>query len=544
MAQVKSAQQAALELDPRAKLEILGAILLALFLFALDQTVVGTALPVIVTDLNGNNLYVWVVTIYLLTSTISGPIYGKLSDLFGRRPIIIFAVSLFLIGSVLSGLSQTMEQLILFRGLQGLGGGAIFPVALAVVADLYTPSERGKYIGLFGAVFGVSFLIGPAIGGLITDTVGWHWIFFVNVPIGLVSLVIIWRLLPAIKRPDAARNIDYLGAAVFAVAISLILIGLTNKGTGDWTDPAVGGLILAGLLITGVFIWIESRAADPIVPLGLFRIRNFSVSVTAMFFAAFGFFGAVIFLPRWFQTVGGASATISGYNLLPLVGGLIVSATMSGQIVARTGKYKILMLVSLVMLAAGLVLMTQLTAETPRPVLWFWMVIAGLGIGPSFAVFTLVVQNSVNAARIGVATASLTFFQQIGGTIGLTLAGSLLATRLVTEIPKQLVAAGVPQPVVDGFAGGGAVDLTGTGDLGQRILASVPAAQQPQIAPLIPAIVHGIYEAFSIAIAATFWVGVIGAVIAVIAVAFMHEEPMRTTFDVVETADSAEPATA
>ena len=437
-----------------------------------------------------------------------------------------------------------MEQLILFRGLQGLGGGAIFPVALAVVADLYTPSERGKYLGLFGAVFGVSFLIGPAIGGLITDTVGWHWIFFVNVPIGLISLVIISRLLPAIKRPDAARNIDYLGAAVFAAAISLILIGLTNKGTGEWTDPAVGGLILAGLLITAVFIWIESRAEDPIVPLGLFRIRNFSVSVAAMFFAAFGFFGAVIFLPRWLQTVGGASATISGYNLLPLVGGLIVSATMSGQIVARTGKYKILMLVSLVMLAVGLVLMTNLTAETPRPVLWFWMVIAGLGIGPSFAVFTLVVQNSVNAARIGVATASLTFFQQIGGTIGLTFAGSLLATRLVSEIPKQLVAAGVPQQVVDGFAGGGGVDLTGTGDLGQRILASVPPAQQPQIAPLIPAIVHAIYEAFSVAIAATFWVGVVGAVIAVIAVAFMHEEPMRTTFDVAETEDTAEPVTA
>ena len=544
MSQGKSAQQAALELDPRAKLEILGAILLALFLFALDQTVVGTALPVIVTDLHGNDLYVWVVTIYLLTSTISGPIYGKLSDLFGRRPIIIFAVSLFLIASVLSGLSQSMEQLILFRGLQGLGGGAIFPVALAVVADLYTPSERGKYLGLFGAVFGVSFLIGPAIGGLITDTVGWHWIFFVNVPIGLISLVIISRILPAIKRPDAARNIDYLGAAVFAVAISLILIGLTNKGTGEWTDPAVGGLILAGLLITAVFIWIESRAPDPIVPLGLFRIRNFSVSVIAMFFAAFGFFGAVIFLPRWLQTVGGASATVSGYNLLPLVGGLIVSATMSGQIVARTGKYKILMLVSLVMLAVGLALMTQLTAETPRPVLWFWMVIAGLGIGPSFAVFTLVVQNSVNAARIGVATASLTFFQQIGGTIGLTLAGTLLATRLVSEIPKQLVAAGVPQQVVDGFAGGGAVDLTGTGDLGQRILASVPQDQQPQIAPLIPAIVHAIYEAFSIAIAATFWVGVVGAIIAVIAVAFMREEPMRTTFDFAETADAAEPVTA
>jgi EmrB/QacA subfamily drug resistance transporter len=494
---------------------------------------------VIVTDLQGNNLYVWVVTIYLLTSTISGPVYGKLSDLFGRRPVIIFAVSLFLISSILSGLSQNMGELILFRGLQGLGGGAIFPVALAVVADLYTPAERGKYLGLFGAVFGVSFLIGPAIGGVITDTVGWHWIFFVNVPIGLVSLVIIWRLLPAIKRPDAARHIDYIGASVFTVAISLVLVGLTNKGTGDWTDPAVGGLILAGLAVTALFLWIESRSADPIVPLALFRIRNFTVSVTAMFFAAFGFFGAVIFLPRYFQTVTGASATISGYNLLPLVGGLIVSATLSGQIVARTGKYKVLMLGSLVLLAAGLVLLTNLSAHTDRPVLWLWMVIAGLGIGPSFAVFTLVVQNSVNPERIGVATASLTFFQQIGGTIGLTFAGSLLATRLITEIPTQLVAAGVPQQVVTGFAGGGGVDLTGTGDLGQRILASVPAAQQAQIAPLVPAIVEGIHEAFSIAIAATFWVGVVGAVIAVLAVAFLREEPMRATFDFEATPEGA-----
>jgi EmrB/QacA subfamily drug resistance transporter len=532
------AGNAALDLSPRARLEILGAILLALFLFSLDQTVVGTALPVIVTDLQGNNLYVWVVTIYLLTSTISGPVYGKLSDLFGRRPVIIFAVSLFLISSILAGLSQNMAELILFRGLQGLGGGAIFPVALAVVADLYTPAERGKYLGLFGAVFGVSFLIGPAIGGVITDTIGWHWIFYVNVPIGLVSLVIIWRLLPAIKRPDAARHIDYIGASVFAVAITLVLIGLTNKGTGDWTDPAVGGLILAGLVVAAVFLWIESRAVDPIVPLGLFRIRNFTVSVTAMFFAAFGFFGAVIFLPRYFQTVTGASATISGYNLLPLVGGLIVSATLSGQIVARTGKYKLLMLGSLVLLAAGLVLLTNLSAQTDRPVLWLWMVIAGLGIGPSFAVFTLVVQNSVNPERIGVATASLTFFQQIGGTIGLTFAGSLLATRLVTEIPKQLVAAGVPQQVVAGFAGGGGVDLTGTGDLGQRILASVPQAQQAQIAPLVPAIVEGIHNAFSIAIAATFWVGVVGAVISVLAVVFMREEPMRATFDFETTSEA------
>jgi len=531
------ADDAAFNLTPRAKLEILGAILLALFLFALDQTVVGTALPRIVTDLNGNDLYTWAVTVYLLTATISGPIYGKLSDLFGRRPIVIWAVGLFLVSSVLAGLSQQMWQLILFRGLQGLGGGAVFPIALAVVADLYTPAERGKYLGLFGAVFGVASLVGPGIGGFITDQFSWHWIFFVNVPIGLVSLIILWRLLPPIKRPEAARHIDYVGALVFALAIAPFLIGLTNKQSGAWTDPAVGGLMAVGLAFGALFVFIESRVPEPIVPLDLFRIRAFTISVIAMFLAAFGFFTAVIFLPRWFQTVAEASATESGYNLLPLLAGLIVSAIASGQIVARTGRYKALMFGSLLLLGLGLWLLTGLRSETDRPILWLWMVLAGIGIGPSFAVFTLIVQNAVSPDRIGVATSSLTFFQQIGGTVGLTVASTIFASRLVTEIPAQLLAAGVPQPLVAQFAAGGgggggaALDLTGTGDLGQRILASLPAAARPTVEPLIPAIVNGIHEAFSIALASTFWVGIAGALAAAVIVLFLREEPMRTTFE-------------
>ena len=534
MTDTATAASRAVHLSPREKFEILGAILLALFLFALDQTVVGTALPVIVTDLKGNDLYTWVVTVYLLTSTISGPVYGKLSDLFGRRPIFIWAVSVFLVGSILSGLSQEMWQLILFRGLQGLGGGAVFPVALAVVADLYTPSERGKYLGLFGAVFGLSSLVGPAIGGLITDNFGWHWIFYVNVPLGLVSLVILWRLLPSIKASEAARNIDYLGAAAFTLAIAPFLVGLTNRQTGQWTDPTVGGLMIVGLLFGLLFIWIESRVADPIVPLALFRLRAFTISVAAMFLAAFGFFGAIIFLPRWFQVVAGASATESGYNILPLLAGLIFSAIASGQIVARTHHYKALILGSMLLLAGGLFLLTNLRAETDRPVLWLWMVVTGIGIGPSFAVFTLVVQNAVSSDRIGVATSSLTFFQQIGGTVGLTLAGTVFAGRLTEEIPTQLLAAGVPKPFVDQFAGGQGVDVTGVGDLGQRILAAVPAEAQAAIQPLIPAIVHAIHEAFSLAISSTFWVGIVAALIGAAFVVFLREEPMRDTFDIEE----------
>jgi EmrB/QacA subfamily drug resistance transporter len=528
-----AATDAALNLSPRAKLEILGAILLAMFLFALDQTVVGTALPKIVTDLHGDKLYTWSVTIYLLTSTISGPIYGKLSDLFGRRPIVIFAVSLFLISSALAGLSGSMEQFILFRGLQGLGGGAVFPVALAVVADLYTPAERGKYLGLFGAVFGLSSLVGPGLGGLITDLFSWHWIFYINIPIGLISLFILWRLLPAIKRPDAAQHIDYIGAAVFTAAIAPFLVGLSNKQTGQWTDPAVGGLMLVGLVFGVIFLWVESRAVDPIVPLNLFRLRTFSISVAAMFLAAFGFFTAVIFLPRWFQTVGGASATESGYNILPLLAGLIFSAIASGQIVARIGRYKFLMAGSLVLLAAALFLFTNLRADTDRPILWLWMALAGLGIGPSFAVFTLIVQNAVSPDRIGVATGSLTFFQQIGGTVGLTLASTILADRLSTELPAQLIKAGVPPQALAGLstaspADVARLDLFGTGDLAGRLAAVVP----PEAQALIPAIVKGVHEAFSIAIASTFWIGIGGAIVAAALVLFLHEVPMRETFEI------------
>ncbi len=537
MTHLTAAEEAALNLSPRAKLEILFAILLALFLFALDQTVVGVALPKIITDLQGNNLYAWSVTIYLLTSTISGPIYGKLSDLFGRRPIVIFAVGLFIVSSALCGLSQQMWQFILFRGLQGLGGGAVFPVALAVVADLYTPAERGKYLGFFGAVFGLSSLVGPFLGGIITDTAGWHWIFFINVPIGLISLVVLWRLLPAIKRPDAARNIDYIGAVVFALAIAPFLIGLTNKTGAEWTDPQVGGLMLAGLAFGLLFLFIESRVPEPIVPLNLFRIRTFTISVSAMFLAAFGFFTAIIFLPRWFQTVAGDSATDLGLSILPLLAGLIFSAIASGQIVARVGRYKALMVVSLSLLGLGLFLATNLHATTDRPILWLWMVLMGVGIGPSFAVFTLIVQNAVSPDRIGVATSSLTFFQQIGGTIGLTVATTLFAARFATEIPIQLTKAGVPAQFAAGFgggAGGGAVDLTGTGDLGARILATVPPDQQAAVAPMIPAIVQGIHEALSVAIASTFWIGIAGALIAAFFVLFLKEEPMRTTFDFAE----------
>jgi len=524
--------------DPRARTEILFAILLGLFLSALDQTIVGTALPTIVTDLNGNSLYIWVVTIYLLTSTISGPVYGKLSDQFGRKRLLMFGISLFLIGSFLSGLSQTMEQLIIFRGIQGLGAGAIFPISLAVIGDLFSPQERGKYQGLFGAVFGISALIGPALGGFLTDNVSWHWIFFVNIPIGLVALYIIGRLLPAHVKAGVTQKVDYVGVSVFTLALVPILIGLTNAQFHDWTDPWVGGLIILGLAIGVVFLFVERRAAEPIVPLDLFKNRTYSVSILATFLASFGFFGAIIFLPRWYQIVAGSSATESGYQLLPLLAGLILASILSGQYVSRTGHYKWLTVISLFTVTAGLYLMTNLRADTPTPVLYLWQFITGLGIGPTLAVFTIIVQNAVPWQKLGVATSNLTFFRQVGGTVGLAIAGTVFARTLTAETPTQVVnsllASGVSQQQINVFQQNfdattafNINDISAVGDMGARILAGVPEQARPFVEPFIPAIVQGIHQAFSLAIADTMWISMIATFIAAIATLGLKELPLR-----------------
>jgi EmrB/QacA subfamily drug resistance transporter len=527
----------ALGLSHRAKMEVLFAVMLGLFLGALDQTIVGPALPTIVTQLNGNDLYVWAVTSYLLTSTISVPFWGKLSDLYGRKPMFIIGIVIFLIGSALSGLSQNMEQLILFRGLQGIGAGALFPIALAIIGDLFSPAERGKYQGLFGAVFGVAFVAGPLIGGWLTEHAGWHWIFYVNIPIGIVSLFVISRLLPTVKNPRAERNFDILGGVIFTIATTLLLIGLTQKGLVDpstkalydWTTWQVGGLILLGIVGYLAFLWAEARAKEPIVPLNLFRNRTYASSMVSTFFAAFAFFGAIVFLPRWFQIVQGFSPTNSGLAALPLVIGLIGSSIGSGLFVARTGRYKWLLVGAISLMAVAMLLMTQLRADTPVPVVWLWMFIAGLGVGPTFAVFTLVVQNAVPFQYLGVATSNLTFFRQIGGSVALAIVGTVFASKFTEQLVPTIVASGAsPQGLgaLQQAGQSGALDLgklTGTGDLGTVLAASVPGLPADDVAKVVAAI----HDAFSVAVSQTFWIGVVGAVVAVVAALGMKELALR-----------------
>ena len=515
-------------LSPRAKQGIVVAIMLALFLGALDQTIVGTALPRIITELNGANLYTWVVTIYLLASTVTVPIYGKLSDMYGRKPLLLTGVGLFLAGSALAGLSQNIEQLIVFRGIQGLGAGALFPIALATIGDLFSPQERGRYQGLFGAVFGLSSLVGPALGGYLTDNLSWHWIFYVNLPIGLLSIAIILRELPTFKGLPNQR-VDFLGVFTFAAGIIPILIGLTNVQTNAFATPEVAGLIAAGLALIGLFLFVEARAEEPIVPLALFRNRTFAASAAATFFASFGFFASVIFLPRYFQAVLGESATDSGYATLPLLLGVIISSIGAGQLVARRGRYKSLILGAILLVSAGSLLLTNLKADTDPWVLRGWMFLAGLGVGPTLSVFTIVVQNAVPFKFLGTATSNLTFFRQVGGSVGLAIVGSYFGGQLATTIPARLSAA-LPPQLAGQFAGGSGdlSKLTNVGDLGPSILASLPEAARPMVEPLIPTIVTAIKAGIADAIGSIFWLAVVASLIAFVVAALIEEIPLRS----------------
>jgi EmrB/QacA subfamily drug resistance transporter len=507
----------ALQLPQQRKMEILLGVLLVTFLSALDQTIVGVALPRIVGELGGTNeLYTWVITSYLLTATITGVFYGKLSDIYGRRLMLLFGVSVFLLGSFLSALSWSMESLILFRGIQGVGAGAIFPISLAIIGDLFTPRERGRYQGLFGAVFGVASIIGPLLGGWLTDNLSWHWIFLVNLPIGAVTLYIIYRYLPSVHGEQPTRDLDYLGGLVFAVGVVFLLLGLTNKQTADWTDVSVGGFLLIAAVLTPVFLFIESRAAEPIVPLELFRNRNYAVTILATFLAAIGFFGAVIFLPRWFQFVQGVSPTESGLQILPLLAGVIISSIVAGALVSRSGKFKWILSGALAIMSVGILLFTGLGARTDLPLLWGWMFLAGLGVGPTLSVFTIVIQASVPFSRLGVATGNLVFFRQIGGSVGLAVVGTIFAQQFASRLQPSLVEAGVPAQqaamVADMAAKGS--DLTQVGGM------SLPdqLAQVPPLAGVVDQVVAGIYQAFSQAIGDTFWLGLAATLVALVVV--------------------------
>lgn len=418
----------------------MGGLTLALFLAALDQTVVSTAMPRIVTDLGGFDRFTWVTTAYLVASTTTVPIVGRLSDLYGRKAFFLAGIAVFLVGSVLAGTSQTMDQLIMLRAVQGIGGGSIMALSFTAIADLFPPAERGKYQGVFAAVFGMASVIGPTLGGFITDSLSWNWIFYVNLPLGLPVILLFIRFFPNLKTGRASHRLDYAGMALLVLVVVPLLVGFSLGGVEyPWLSPEIVGLLSFAAVMAIVFVLVEQRAEEPIIPLSIYANRIVSISLVVVFITGFGMFGAIIFVPLFFQGVLGASATSSGSFLTPMMLGMVVAAALSGQALSRLGgHYRTQGLIGIAIMAAGMLLMSRMTAETSFEQAVASIVVAGLGLGMTFPSFTISVQNAVPANLLGAATSATQFYRSVGGALGLAVLGSHISNRFSAGLKDSL----------------------------------------------------------------------------------------------------------
>ncbi|MGW5614251.1 DHA2 family efflux MFS transporter permease subunit [Streptomyces sp. NPDC003877] len=439
-----SAGAAAREQVPGNVLVSIGALLLGMLLAALDQTIVSTALPTIVSDLGGLDHLSWVVTAYLLAATAATPLWGKLGDQYGRKRLFQTAVVIFLAGSALCGAAQDMAQLIAFRAVQGLGGGGLIVLSMAIVGDLVPPRERGRYQGLFGAVFGATSVLGPLLGGLFTQHLSWRWVFYVNLPVGIVALAVIAAVL-RIPRKDQRHVIDYLGTfLIAAVATCLVLVASLGGTTWDWGSAQTVGLAVLGVVLAVAFVAVERQAAEPVLPLRLFRVRTFTLSAVISFVVGFAMFGAMTYLPTFLQVVQGVSPTMSGVHMLPMVLGLLLASTASGQIVSRTGRWKVFPIAGTGITTLGLLLLHQLDAGSSTAELSGFFFVFGLGLGLVMQVLVLIVQNAVPYADLGVATSGATFFRSIGASFGVAVFGTVFTGRLGDQLTDAFRGAPLP----------------------------------------------------------------------------------------------------
>ena len=489
---------------------IYGALMLAMLLAALDQTIVATALPTIAGDLGGLDHLSWVVTSYLLATTATTQVWGKLGDQYGRKYLFIAAIVIFLIGSALSGLSHTLTELIAFRALQGIGGGGLLVLAQAIVGDVVPPRERGKYQGAFGAVFGVSSVIGPLLGGFFVDNLSWRWVFYINLPIGAVALVVVTAVLPATS-DRRKHSIDYLGATVIAAFATCVVLATSWGGTTyPWGSPVIIALFAASAALVVVWWLSARRAAEPLLPLRLFRNPVFSVAAAISLAAGFAMFGSISYLPLFLQVVHGISATISGVYLLPLVGGLLVTSIVSGQLIARTGKYKVYPIAGTAILVVALFLLSRLDEHTSIALTSVDFFILGLALGLIIQVLVIAVQNSADFADLGAATSGATFFRTIGGAFGVSIFGAIFSNRLVSELTSTL--RGVPLP--HGFN-------------------ASSAAANPALLKTLPAAVRGdVKHAYSLALHPVFLYAIPVALVAFALSWFLREVPLRATSSV------------
>ncbi|KUJ37271.1 disulfide bond formation protein DsbA [Streptomyces albus subsp. albus] len=498
-----------------AVLVSIGALLLGMLLAALDQTIVSTALPTIVSDLGGLKHLSWVVTAYLLASTAATPLWGKLGDQYGRKRLYQLAIVIFLVGSALCGLARNMPQLIGFRALQGLGGGGLIVLSMAIVGDIVPPRDRGRYQGLFGAVFGATSVLGPLLGGLFVDHLSWRWVFYINLPVGVAALTVIAVVLHIPVR-RTRRTIDYPGTGLIAgVAAALVLLTSLGGVTYPWGSWQIIGLGVLGALLLVAFVLVERRAAEPVLPLKLFRSRAFSLCAVIGFIVGFAMFGSMTYLPTFLQVVRGVSPTVSGVHMLPMVFGMLLASTGSGQIVSRTGRYKVFPILGTGVTAIGLLLLHQLSESSSDAEMSAYFFVFGCGLGLVMQVLVLIAQNSVDYRDLGVATSGATFFRSIGASFGVSIFGTVFANRLSPRIADAL--AGVPLP--PGVSGG---RLSGD----PRAVSRLPAGARA-----------GVLHAYAVSITDVFLYAVPVVLVAFVLAWFIREEPLRGSVTAPDTSE-------
>jgi len=483
---------------------VFSGLMLVMLLAALDQTIVSTALPTIVGDLGGLAHLSWVVTAYLLAQTAVTPLYGKLGDQYGRKPVLQIALIIFLIGSALCGLSQNLDMLIAFRALQGLGGGGLLVGAQAAIGDVVPPRERGRYSGLFGAVFGVASIAGPLLGGFLTTNLSWRWIFYVNLPFGILAFFVLAATLPS-ARERVHHTVDYLGIVVLAAGVSAIVLAASLiTPSQPWTSPLVLGLGALGLILIGLILPIERRAKEPVLPPRLLVNPVFVVSSAVGLIVGFALFGAVTYLPLFLQVVKGSTPTGSGLQLIPLIGGLLITSIVSGQIITRTGRYRWFPIVGTLVMVFGLFLLSHIGLSTSTTVISAYMFVLGLGLGMVMQVLVLVVQNAVDYQDLGAATSGATLFRSIGGSVGTAILGAVFSSRLASELTRTIGAAGAAKAHSSGV--------------------------NPTVIHHLPEPVRTDYlQAFSTSLHSVFVVAAAVAVLAFVLTWFLRELPLRDT---------------